>query len=177
MGMMGNWWLFAAESSEFGLNFDILDTNLINLAILIGILVFYGKKLLGKILADRQARIAEEIARAEVSLNKAEAELAQAKQNLAEAEETAKQIIKEAEEKAAAAREAIRAKTEADIERLRESAQKDLNTERDRAIAALKRRIATLAVERSESQMKNTLDGSAQNQLIDRSIAQIGGGS
>ncbi|MDJ0725862.1 MAG: F0F1 ATP synthase subunit B [Prochloraceae cyanobacterium] len=177
MGTIGNWWLLAAESSGFGLNFDILDTNLINLAILIGILVFYGRKLLGKILADRQARIAEEIAQAEVSLNKAEAELAEAKKNLAEAEETAKKIIAEAAEKAEATKAAIAAKAEADIERLKESAQKDLDTERDRAIAALKRRIATLAVERSESQMKNTLDGSAQNQLIDRSIAQIGGGS
>ncbi len=173
MGIMGNWWLLAAEESGFGLNFDILDTNLINLAILIGFLVVYGRKLLGKILADRQAKIAEEIAVAEVNLNKAEVELAEAKKNLTEAEATAKKIIAEAQTKADAAKAAIAAKADADIARLQESAEKDLNSEKDRAIAALKRRIATLAVERSESQIKNTLDGSAQNQLIDRSIAQI----
>ena len=177
MGMMGNWCLFAIEWSGFGLNFDILDTNLINLVILIGILVYYGRKLLGKILAERQARIAEAIAEAEASLNKAEAELARAKKNLAEAEATAQKIIASAEAIAEEAREGIRAKTQADIERLRESAQQDLNSERKRAIAALKRRVATLAVERSESQMRSTLEGAAQDRLIARSIAQIGGGS
>ncbi|MEM1254426.1 MAG: F0F1 ATP synthase subunit B, partial [Cyanobacteria bacterium P01_H01_bin.21] len=35
-------WLLASEEGGFGLNFDILETNLINLVIIIGVLVYFG---------------------------------------------------------------------------------------------------------------------------------------
>ena len=175
MGTIGNW-LILAEAEGFGLNFDILDTNLINLAILIGILVFYGGKIISNILLTRRNNIAEAIEEAEQRLKKAAEELAKAKENLALAKEQGEKIIQEAKERAKAASEAIAAKTAQDIERLKEMAQKDLNTERERAIAELRQRVAAMAVDRVESQLKTQLDQSAQQQLVDRSIARIGGG-
>ncbi len=176
MGMMGNW-LILAEGGGFGLKLDILDSNLINLAILLGILVFYGQKLVGNILLERRTKIAEDIQEAEERQRKAAAELTQAQENLAKAQAEAQNIIQAARERAEVAREGIAAKTEQDIERLKETAQQDLNTEQERAIAELRQRVAAMALERVESQMKAQLDESAQHVLIDRSIAQIGGGS
>ncbi|MGK7915439.1 MAG: F0F1 ATP synthase subunit B [Prochloraceae cyanobacterium] len=177
MGMMGNWLILATEGGGFGLKLDLLDSNLINLAILVGILVFYGKKLVGNILLKRRTEIAEEIQEAEERQRKAAAELSQAQENLAKAQAEAKNIIQAARERAQVAKEAIVAKIEEDIERLQETAQQDLNTEQERAIAELKQRVAAMALERVESQMKAQLDESAQQVLIERSIAQIGGGS
>ncbi len=58
MGIMGTFLLLAAEANAvhselaegaaeggFGLNLDLFETNLVNLAILVGILFYFGRKL------------------------------------------------------------------------------------------------------------------------------------
>ena len=167
----------AVESGGFGLNFDILETNLINLAIIIGVLFYFGRKVVGNTLSERRSNIEQEIREAEKRQKEAAASLADAQQKLAQAQAEAERIRAAAEESAKAAREAILSQATKDIERLKETAAKDLESERDRAIAELRERVAALAIERVESQLKDHLDHSAQQQLIDRSIAILGGGS
>jgi len=70
----------AVESGGFGLNFNVLETNLINLAIIIGVLFYFGRKVLVNILEERRSRIAEEIRDAEKRQKDAAAALADAQQ-------------------------------------------------------------------------------------------------
>ncbi|MGK7874852.1 MAG: F0F1 ATP synthase subunit B [Xenococcaceae cyanobacterium] len=180
--MMGNFLILATEAHSageggFGLHLDILESNLINLAILIGVLVYFGRKALGNILSERRSKIAEEIQEAEDRQRKAAEALADQQQKLAQAQAEAERIRKQAEQRAQAAKEAIAAQTEQDIQRLKEVAAQDLDSEQERAIAELRQRVAAMAMERVESQLKAQLDESAQQQLINRSIAQLGGSS
>ncbi len=174
---MLNLFILATEAAEegFGINFDILETNLINLAILVGVLVYFGSKSLGQILAERREKIAEAIREAEERKTKAQKALAEQEQKLAQAQAEAQRIIKAAEERAVSAQVAIAKQTEQDIQRMRETAAQDLSAEQDKVIAELKQRIAALAIDRVEAQLKSTLDESAQQKLIDRSLAQLGG--
>ncbi len=167
----------AAESGGFGLNFNVLETNLINLAIIIGVLFYFGRKVLVNILEERRSRIAEEIRDAEKRQKDAAAALADAQQKLAKAQAEAEKIRATAEENAKAEREKILAQAAEDIERLKKQAGTDLESLRDRAIAELRERVAAMAIQRVESQLRSHLDDSAQHQLIDRSIAILGGGS
>lgn len=167
----------AAESGGFGLNFDVLETNLINLAIVIGVLFYFGRKVLVDILNERRSRIEEEVRDAENRQKDAAAALADAQQKLAKAQAEAEQIRAAAEENAKTAKEAILAQATKDVERLRETAAQDLDVARERAIAELRERVAAMSIERVESQLRTHLDDSAQHQLIDRSIAIVGGGS
>jgi F-type H+-transporting ATPase subunit b len=161
----------AVESGGFGLNFNLLETNLINLSIIIGVLFYFGRKVLGNILGERRSRIEEEIREAEKRQKDAAAALADAQQKLAQAQAEAERIRAEAETSAKTASEAILAQA------LKESAAQDLDTARERAIAELRERVAAMAIQRVESQLRGHLDDSAQQQLIDRSIANVGGGS
>ena len=167
----------ALESSGFGLNFNLLETNVINLAILIGVLFYFGRNVLGNILGERRSRIEQEVREAEKRQKDAAASLADAQQKLAQAQAEAEKIRAAAEENAKAEREKILAQAAKDIERLKAQAGTDLESLRDRAIAELRERVAALAIERVEAQLSGHLDDSAQQQLIDRSIAIIGGGS
>jgi F-type H+-transporting ATPase subunit b len=167
----------AVESGGFGLNFNLLETNLINLSIIIGVLFYFGRKVLGNILSERRSRIEEEIREAEKRQKDAAAALADGQQKLAQAQAEAERIRAEAETSAKTAREAILAQAAKDVERLKESAAQDLDTARERAIAELRERVAAMAIQRVESQLREHLDDSAQQQLIDRSIANVGGGS
>ncbi len=170
----------AAEGSSeggFGLHFDLLETNLINLSILIGVVFYFGRKFLGKTLSERRSVIEEAILDAQKRQKEAASALADAQQKLAQAQAEAERIRATAEENAQTARSAVLDAAAKDVERMKETAVQDLNSERERAIRDLRQRVAAMAMERVESQLLGHLDDSAQQQLIDRSIALLGGGS
>ncbi len=180
---MGNFLLTAAaeltgaeEHGGFGLNLDILEANVINLAILIGVVYYFGRKLLSNILTERQERIETAIKEAEQRQQEAAALLSEAQQQLTQAQAEAQRIRAAAEESAKAAKEAILAKATEDVGRIIEDASRDIDTGREKAIAELRQRVAALALQRTESQLRTQLDESAQHQLVDRSIVLLGGG-
>jgi F-type H+-transporting ATPase subunit b len=157
-----------------GLNTDILDTNLINLVIIIAVLFFFGRKFLGNTLTERRSKIEEAIQDAEKRQQEAATALADAQQKLAQAQAEAERIRASAEENAQAAKASILEASRQDVERMKETAVKNLNAEREKAIAELRQRVATMALQRVEGQLKERIDEQAQQNLIDRSIATIG---
>lgn len=188
--MMGNFLLLVAEASAvnaemaeagseggFGLNFDILGTNLINLVIIIGVLVYFGRKFVGKTLSERREKIETAISSAERRAKEAAAALADQQQKLAQAQAEAERIRKAAEENAKVARDNILAAAAQDIERMQQTASQDLNSERDRAIAQLRQRAVAMALQKVEAELRTGVDNTTQQQLIDRSIALLGGRS
>ncbi|MEG3959134.1 F0F1 ATP synthase subunit B [Microcoleus sp. herbarium2] len=175
---MGTVLLLATEASGeggFGLNFDILETNLINLVIIIAVLFYFGRGFVGKILTERRSGIQEAIQEAEKRQKDAAAALAEQQQKLTQAQAEAERIRAAAEETAKKAKEAILAQAAQDVERMRATAGQELEAERERAIAQLRSAVVSLALAKVESQLKTSLDDGAQHQLIDRSIALLGG--
>lgn len=164
-----------AGEGGFGLDLNLLETNLINLAILVGLLVFYGGKVLGNILTERRSQIAEAIQEAEERQRKAAEALATEQEKLTQAQAEAERIRQAAKERAATLSAEIAEKSRQDVERLRETAASDLSSEQERVIAQLKKQIAQMAVEKAETQLKARIDDGIQERLIDRSIAQLGG--
>jgi F-type H+-transporting ATPase subunit b len=172
--------LFLAEAHSeveggFGLNLNIFETNLINLTLLVGILIYFGKPLLTNILSERSSKIAEQIKAVEQKQKQAEVTLAQEQKKLEEATATAVKIRSEAEVNAQKARETILAQGEKEVQRLKEMAGKDLSSEQEKAIAQLRERVVGLALEKARSSIGNILNDEAQRELIDSSIAKLGG--
>ena len=167
-------WLLASEEGGFGFNFDILETNLINLAIVIGVLIYFGSKFLGNTLASRRASIEEAIKDAERRQREATASLAEQQQNLAQAQFKAKEIIETAKQNAGKVREDLLAQAQADIERMRAAAAQDMTSQQERVMRELRQRIAELSIARVESELPNRLTADVQSRLIDKSIALLG---
>ncbi len=167
--------LATAEKGGFGLNPDLIETNLFNLALVLGFVIVFGRKLLGNILAERRESIETAIKDIEVRQKQAISALEVAKQNLAQAKAEAEKIRQSAITTAESVKAEIAAKALVDIERMQQLAAADTSTEQDKAIAELRARITALAIERAEAQFKNLLTESAQSTLIDRSIAMVGG--
>ena len=164
----------AGAESGFGFNFDIIETNLINLGIVFVLLIVYGGKVVGNILSERRAKIEAEIKSADARAKESKDALAVAQKNLKEAQDNAVKIRSEAEANAEKAKEAVLAKGQKEVERLKASADADLNSDRERAIAQLRSRAVEMALEKVESRMGEVLSDDKQRQLIDRSIANIG---
>lgn len=159
----------------FGLSLDIFGSNVINLIIIIGLLVVYGRKVVGNLLTERRNRIAEEIQEAENLASIAAKALAEGKENLNQAQVKARQIKSDAESTAEKLRAEILVQGQKDIERMRATAVQELDSERAKVVAGLKQRIAVLALEKAEQQLKETLTDEVQGKLITRAVEQLGG--
>lgn len=170
---MGTFYYLANEG--FGLNLDILETNLVNLTILIGLLLFYGRKFLTKLLTERRGKIEAEIKQAEQRAKDAAAALAEAQQKLAQAQAEAEQIHQNALSRAQQVKESVLAEGKEEVIRLQATASQELSTETDKVIAQIKQQIVSLALAKAESELTGNLDSSVQKKLIERSIAQLGG--
>lgn len=168
----------AAEPAEhgFGLNFDLLETNVINIAIVVGVLIYFGRGFLGQLLQDRRAKIEADLQAAEARAKEADAALAAANRKLEQAQAEVERLRQEAETNARNVKEKILADSTAEVERIKAAAVRDLDTERERAIAEIKAQVTRLALEQVEAQLPQKLSAaSTQEQLVDRALAQIGG--
>ena len=169
--------LFLATTGEGGvsLNPDLIEANLFNLVLVLVFLFVFGSKFLNNILTERREAIEIAIKDTEDRQKQAASALTVAKKNLAEAQAEAANIRQTATTSAANAKAEIAAKAAADIERMQQLAAANTDSEQDKAISELRARVTALAIERAEAQLKDLLTASAQTELVDRSIAMVGG--
>ena len=71
-----------AEDEGIGLNLDILETGLLNVLALVGILIYTGRDFLGSLLEERKATIVKGVQDAEDRLNEAQKRLNEAEKQL-----------------------------------------------------------------------------------------------
>lgn len=74
-----------AEDEGIGLNLDILETGLLNIIALLGILFFTGRDFLGSLLEERKTTIVKSVQDAEDRLNEAQKRLDEAQKQLNQA--------------------------------------------------------------------------------------------
>jgi F-type H+-transporting ATPase subunit b len=165
----------AEEKGGFGLNFDLFEANVINLAIAIGILVYFGRGFLSNTLGKRSEAI--EKALSEAARKQAEtAKLLAAEQaKLKNAQVEAAQIVAKADGDAKRARDTILQAGAEEVARMKDSAAADLGNEEAKVMRELRVRIAELAMNKAQADMAGRLNSDSQQRLIDRSISGIGG--
>ncbi|MEA5398788.1 F0F1 ATP synthase subunit B [Synechococcus sp. BA-124 BA4] len=163
-----------ASEGGFGLNLNLFDTNIINLAIVIAALVWFLPKVLGGILETRRAAILSDLQDAEQRLQETTVALAAAKQDLADAQKKAEKIRSDAKARADALRLDSERRTVEEMARLKQGAVADLQSEASRVSELLRREAARRAVERALASLPGKLDAEAQARFIDQSINSLG---
>ena len=163
-----------ASHGGFGLNLNLFETNIINLAIVIAGLVWFLRGFLGGILERRRTAILADLSDAEERLSKASVSLAAAQKELAEAQKKAEQIRADGTARAAAIRAESERRTIEEMARLRQDSASDLEAEAARVSAQLRREAARLAIEKALAALPGRLDDATQARLIDQSIQTLG---
>jgi F-type H+-transporting ATPase subunit b len=116
-----------AEEEGIGLNSDILETGLINILALVGILIFAGKDFLGSLLDERKTTIVKGVQDAEDRLNEAQKRLSEAEKQLNQAN----LVISEIRNETIATKKLL-------LESDAYAAKKDLKTRFERALATFR---------------------------------------
>lgn len=163
---LNNWDL--AES--FGLNTNILETNLINLAVVIGVLVYFGKGVLTTILNNRKETILSTIRDAEERYQEAIEKLNQARTQLEQAKAKAEEIrvngiLQMEREK----QELIKAADE-DSKRLEEAKNMTIRFDEQKAIVQIRQQVSRLTVKRALEIINSRLNGDLHARMIDYHI-------
>jgi F-type H+-transporting ATPase subunit b len=163
-----------ANHAGFGLNLNLFETNIINLAVLIAATVWFLKGFLGGILERRRMSVLGDLKDAEERLAKSSIALAEAQQGLTEAQQRAEKIVQDGTARAAAIREESERRSIDEVARIKDSASSDLANEASRVSAQLRRETARQAVEQALAGLTGKLDDKAQASLIDQSIQSLG---
>ena len=153
------------------LNFNPLETNLVNLAIVIGVLFWFLRGFLGGILERRRSAILQDLQDAEARLKTASEELTKAQSELAAAQQKAEQIRIDGQKRAAAIRAEGEKRTISVMAAIKQGAAAD--AEASRIKDALRREAAMAAIDKVLTDLPGRLDDAAQSKLIDSTIRNL----
>ncbi|NNN19007.1 MAG: F0F1 ATP synthase subunit B [Acidimicrobiaceae bacterium] len=127
-----------------------------------------------KMMADRAAKIRNDLDAAELARAEAQRTLEEYREQLAQAKREATHILDEARQTAEALRADLLVKAEEDVTILRARNQEALRIERQRVIAELRTEVGSLALELAEKIIDAEVDRAASQTLIDSFISEIG---
>ena len=163
-----------SPAEGFGFNFDIIETNILNLAVVIGVVVYLGGDVLNSLLTDRKEKILSLVKQTNDRFLEAEMRLVEAKQKLATASTKAIEIRNQGKTRALQTTQNLKRNTEEEIQRLEESKQNQLRVEEDKAISIVRQQVVRLSIERAFSILQTKIDASMQRRLIDANISLLG---
>ena len=164
--------IFASEG--FGLNLNIFETNIINLAVVVFGLYKFLPGFLGKILERRRTTILSDLKEAEERLNQAKDSLSTAKEELSSAKQKADKIRSDCKSRAEAIRLESEKRTVEEMARIKQGAASDLNAEAARVTSQLRKEPAELAIEKALEMLPKKLDSNTQDNFLKQSIKNIG---
>jgi F-type H+-transporting ATPase subunit b len=152
----------------FGINTNILETNVLNLAVVIGVVVTVVGDALKALLETRRQTILATLQEAEQKAAEAQARLDQARTALEAARSKASQIRAQAATAAEQEGAALASQFATDLARLRESASQSVQLQRQRAVQQIAQQVARLALQSAESTLvEHLVKGSGRSRQRD----------
>ena len=155
-------------------NFDLLETNVINIVLLVGSLTYVLKKFLGATLIKRQEKVLLTIQEAENQLYQAKNRLTEAEKQLIQSKTIMKQIQLEAVITAKRVRESILEQGKLDIQRLTNASKLSIKTIEKQIRKQIQQQITSLAMTQVSIKLKEQMSTEMQLHLINQNISQLG---
>jgi len=157
----------------FGLNLNIFETNILNLAVVIFGLYKFLPGFLGGMLEKRRASILSDLKDAEERLKEATNALAEAKNELSLAEQKAVKIKTDCESRADAIRSESEKRTIEEMARIKQGAASDLNAEAARVSTQLRREAAQMAIDKALAVLPGKLNQKTQDEFLKQAIQNM----
>jgi F-type H+-transporting ATPase subunit b len=158
----------------FGFNGDILETNILNLAVVLGILFYFGGDFLSSLLKNRKETIMKSLQDAEKRYQEALEQLSQAKAQLEGAQAKAESIRLQGQKAAQDLADQLRKAAAKDAARLDENKQLMLQLEEEKAVSQVCQEVIRLALAQARLTLQDKLNPAMQRKVVDQNIALLG---
>jgi F-type H+-transporting ATPase subunit b len=156
------------------INPDILETNLLNISLLLGGVIYLGNNVLTASLEERQQKILGAIQESDERLQEAVARLTESEKQLAQAQIVIESIKEDAKKTAQQVKAGIINDGKTEIERLTSTAKSQITTIEAKIRKQITDYVVALALKRVTVQLEGKLKSNLQQQIIDRNISKLG---
>nr|YP_009305621.1 ATP systhase CF0 B subunit [Veronicastrum sibiricum]YP_010930213.1 ATP synthase CF0 subunit I [Veronicastrum brunonianum]ANA57694.1 ATP systhase CF0 B subunit [Veronicastrum sibiricum]WKK49688.1 ATP synthase CF0 subunit I [Veronicastrum brunonianum] len=167
---LGHW----PSAGSFGLNTDILATNPINLSVVIGVLIFFGKGVLSDLLDNRKQRILNTIRNSEELRGGAIEQLEKARARLRKAEMEADQFRVNGYSEIEREKLNLINSTYKTLEQLDNYKNETIQFEQQRAINQVRRRVFQQALQGALGTLNSSLNNELHLRTISANIGMLG---
>nr|YP_009556652.1 ATP synthase CF0 subunit I [Phytolacca acinosa]YP_009561926.1 ATP synthase CF0 B subunit [Phytolacca insularis]YP_010533482.1 CF0 subunit I [Phytolacca americana]YP_010556399.1 ATP synthase CF0 B subunit [Phytolacca latbenia]YP_010556483.1 ATP synthase CF0 B subunit [Phytolacca polyandra]YP_010556567.1 ATP synthase CF0 B subunit [Phytolacca japonica]YP_010556651.1 ATP synthase CF0 B subunit [Phytolacca thyrsiflora]YP_010556735.1 ATP synthase CF0 B subunit [Phytolacca icosandra]YP_0105568 len=167
---LGHW----PSAGSFGLNTDILATNLINLSVVIGVLIFFGKGVLSDLLDNRKQRILNTIRNSEELRGRAIEQLEKARTRLRKVEMEADQFRVNGYSEIEREKMNLINSTYKTLEQLENYKNETINFEQQRAINQVRQRVFQQALQGALGTLNSCLNNELHLRTINANIGMFG---
>nr|YP_009772846.1 ATP synthase CF0 B subunit [Avicennia marina]YP_010296748.1 ATP synthase CF0 subunit I [Avicennia marina var. rumphiana]QGX43527.1 ATP synthase CF0 subunit I [Avicennia marina]QIZ11391.1 ATP synthase CF0 B subunit [Avicennia marina]QUT13113.1 ATP synthase CF0 subunitI [Avicennia marina]UMI33412.1 ATP synthase CF0 subunit I [Avicennia marina var. rumphiana] len=164
-------WPFAGS---FGFNTDILATNPINLSVVIGVLIFFGKGVLSDLLDNRKQRILNTIRNSEELRGGAIEQLEKARARLRKVETEADQFRLNGYSEIEREKRNLINSTYKTLEQLENYKNETIQFEQQRAINQVRQRVFQQALQGALGTLNNCLNNELHLRTISANIGMLG---
>jgi len=144
----------------FGFNTNLIETNVLNLRVVVRIVVKVVGDALKNILDERRQIILSTLQEADKKERKIQQQLREAKKALETAQITAQEIRSQSDEAVQKENYAIKKKLDEDLKRFQESSSQTIKLERQQIIEFIAQQVAVLAVKNAENRLSTVLKDS-----------------
>uniref|UniRef100_A0AAU7E5P4 ATP synthase subunit b, chloroplastic n=1 Tax=Ferula prangifolia TaxID=371381 RepID=A0AAU7E5P4_9APIA len=167
---LGHW----PSAGSFGFNTDILATNLINLSVVLGVLVFFGKGVLSDLLDNRKQRILTTIRNSEELRGEAIEQLEKARTRLRKVEMEADQFRVNGYSEIERERLNFINSTSKTLKQLENYKNETINFEQQRAINQVRQRVFQQALQGALGTLSSCLNNELHLRTIRANIGMLG---
>ena len=157
------------------INTDILETNLINITILIVVLVQFVGGALTTSLADRKQKILDNVNDAEKRLNDAKNRLSEANTQLAQTQVAIDKIVQELQQTKINIIKTGANRIYQEMLSQMKSSEASISLQEQKLLTQIKQQIITLAIKRVVTKLKQDLTISQHVLIINKCIKRLGG--
>nr|UDZ59406.1 ATP synthase CF0 subunit I [Albidella nymphaeifolia] len=163
---LGHW----PSAGSFGFNTDILATNPINLIVVLGVLIFFGKGVLNDLLDNRKQRILSTIRNSEELRRSALEQLEKARARLRKVETEANEYRVNGYSEIEREKANLINATSESLDRLKNYKNETLRFEQQRAINQVRQRVFQQALEGALGTLNNSLNSELHFRTISANI-------
>nr|AVM82704.1 ATP synthase CF0 subunit I [Podranea ricasoliana] len=167
---LGHW----PSAGSFGLNTDILATNPINLSVVIGVLIFFGKGVLSDLLDNRKQRILNTIRNSEELRGGAIEQLEKARARLRKVEMEADQFRVNGYSEIEREKWKLINSTYKTLEQLENYKNETIQFEQQRAINQVRQRVFQQALQGALGTLNSCLNNELHLRTISANIVMLG---
>nr|YP_010503397.1 ATP synthase CF0 subunit I [Chrysosplenium uniflorum]UXE31945.1 ATP synthase CF0 subunit I [Chrysosplenium uniflorum] len=167
---LGHW----PSAGSFGFNTDILATNLINLSVVLGVLIFFGKGVLSDLLDNRKQKILNTIRNSEELREGAIEQLEKARARLSKVEMEADQFRVNGYSEIEREKLNLLNSTYKTLEQLENYKNETINFEQQRAINKVRQRVFQQALQGALGTLNSCLNNELHLRTISANIGMFG---
>nr|YP_009974584.1 ATP synthase CF0 subunit I [Chrysosplenium kamtschaticum]QNJ33539.1 ATP synthase CF0 subunit I [Chrysosplenium kamtschaticum] len=167
---LGHW----SSAGSFGFNTDILATNLINLSVVLGVLIFFGKGVLSDLLDNRKQKILNTIRNSEELREGAIEQLEKARTRLSKVEMEADQFRVNGYSEIEREKLNLINSTYKTLEQLENYKNETINFEQQRAINQVRQRVFQQALQGALGTLNRCLNNELHLRTISANIGMFG---